>query len=432
MKALKPSFENIPLERGTGKQLFGRSPKPDSSHGSAMPAGDVNLSQAGETWVSNTTYGEGLGKDSPPDLGERYVVQGEIAHGGMGVVFRALDRELGRHVAIKILREKYQDRPDLVKRFIEEAQVAGQLQHPGVAPVYEIGHLPGNLPYFTMKLIEGCTLDALLLERKKKDAAAPCPMGQLLKIFEQVAQTVAYAHSRNIIHRDLKPHNVMVGAFGEVQVMDWGLAKLLGVTLGVRTPTMLGTIAGSIGPVRSSPVLGAMGGSTVATQVGAIVGTPAYMAPEQARGEITKIDRHCDVFGLGAILCEILTGKPPFPGVTGMESCDKACRADMAEVYKRLEECDADAGWIVLARECLSADPDFRPPDAGHVAARVSTYMADLEARARKAEREQAKTEVYAQEQAKRRRLWRTWAVAMILALVIILLMGIFLGAHIQ
>ncbi len=425
MKVLKPTFENIPLEPGSGQRLFGNPLRPGSSHGSAVLL-DTHLSRAGETWVSNTAYGEALGKDSPPEMGERYMVQGEIAHGGMGVVFRALDREVGRQIAIKILREKYQEKPGLVRRFIEEAQVTGQLQHPGIVPVYEIGYLPGKLPYFTMKLIEGHTLDALLSERKKRGSTAACPMGRLFKIFEQVAQTVAYAHSKHVIHRDLKPHNVMVGAFGEVQVMDWGLAKQLGVTLGVRNPTMSATISGSIGQVRLGHEFDeASCVTSVQTKVGAIVGTPAYMAPEQARGEVAKIDRRSDVFGLGALLCEILTGKPPFPGVTGMESCDKACRADLEETYQRLEDCGADAGWIVLARECLSADPDFRPPDAAHVAARVAAYMADLEARAKRAEQEQAKVEIYAGEQAKYRRLWRAWAVVMILVLVAILLAGI-------
>lgn len=410
-KRMEPTLGETPLS-----QLPMDIPHPEGPPGkrsdSSTIAPDPKLTQVGETWQADSSFGKSIGADHVPDLGQRYVVQGEIAHGGMGVVFRGLDREVGRQIAIKILREKHQDKPDLVKRFIEEAQVTGQLQHPGVAPVYEIGFLAGRLPYFTMKLIEGHTLETLLHERRKDDLEIP----RFLKIFEQVAQTMAYAHTRGIIHRDLKPHNVMVGAFGEIQVMDWGLAKVLNVTLGSQEPSVEGEFAGSIQSIRHG--VGEGGDSPVKTKVGAIIGTPAYMAPEQARGELARIDRRCDVFGLGAILCEILTGMPPFPGATGMESCDKACRADLKETYDRLENCDVEAGWIVLTRECLSEDPDFRPPDAGHVAVRVTAYLSDLAARVSLAEEERSKAEIKTQEAVKRRRLTRFAAlVAMVLTL---------------
>jgi predicted Ser/Thr protein kinase len=157
------------------------------------------------------------------DPSRRLQVHGEIARGGMGAVFKGRDTDLGREVAVKVLLEAHQGRTELVQRFVEEAQVAGQLQHPGVVPVYEVGQSPDRRPYFTMKLVKGRTLAALLAERKDPSQDRP----RLLKVFEQVCQAVAYAHARGVIHRDLKPSNVMVGAFGEVQVMDWGLAKVL-------------------------------------------------------------------------------------------------------------------------------------------------------------------------------------------------------------
>src|SRR5262249_28924939 len=134
------------------------------------------------------------------------------------------DPHLGRDVAVKVLLDGHHGHPELCQRFVEEARVAGRLQHPGVVPVYALGEAGPGRPYFTMKLVEGRTLAELLRER-----AAPGPkLSRFLMIFEQVCQTLAYAHSKGVIHRDLKPANIMVGAFGEVQVMDWGLAKVLG------------------------------------------------------------------------------------------------------------------------------------------------------------------------------------------------------------
>src|SRR5262245_13606762 len=153
----------------------------------------------------------------------RYPVFAELGRGGMGLVLLSSDPELGRELALKVMRGDCAARPDVVQRFVEEAQVGGQLQHPGVVPVYELGTADDGRPYFTMKLVKGQTLAKLLKER-------PDPSHErvrFLKVFEQVCQAVAYAHSRGVIHRDLKPGNVMVGAFGEVQVMDWGLAKVL-------------------------------------------------------------------------------------------------------------------------------------------------------------------------------------------------------------
>jgi len=152
-----------------------------------------------------------------------YQVLGELARGGMGVVLKGHDNDLGRDVAMKVLHPEFCDRPESVQRFVEEAQIGGQLQHPGIVPVYELGLMADERPYFTMKLIKGRTLSSLLSEREEPASERR----RFLVIFEQICQTVAYAHSRGVIHRDLKPSNVMVGAFGEVQVVDWGLAKVL-------------------------------------------------------------------------------------------------------------------------------------------------------------------------------------------------------------
>ena len=176
-----------------------------------------------------------------------------------------------------------------MRRFVEEAQVGGQLQHPGFVPVYEAGRLPDDRPYFTMKLVEGRTLAALLKERDTPARDLP----RFLKMFQQMCQTLAYAHSKGVIHRDLKPANVMVGAFGELQVMDWGLAKVVRGR-GVRT-------------VRSETAGGGVGGGFG----GGDAGVHGAGAGVRRRG---RPGRACDVFGLGAILCEVLTGCAAVPG----------------------------------------------------------------------------------------------------------------------
>src|SRR5262249_5790810 len=157
--------------------------------------------------------------DAMPDeaqTGDRYQLFGEIARGGMGCVLRGRDVDLGRDLAVKVLLERHAGRPEVARRFLEEAQLGAQLQHPGVVPVYDAGRF-GHLPFFTMKLVKGQTLRALLRERERPTQDRP----RLLGIALQVCQAVAYAHASGVIHRDLKPANVMVGSFGEVQVMDW-------------------------------------------------------------------------------------------------------------------------------------------------------------------------------------------------------------------
>src|SRR6478736_10105848 len=153
----------------------------------------------------------------------RYRIDGEIARGGMGAVLMGRDPDLGRDVAIKVLRDDLGGRPEMVRRFVEEAQIGGQLQHPGIVPIYELGTFADRRPFFSMKLVRGQTLAELLADRPSPEAELP----RFLSIFEAIAQTMAYAHTRGVIHRDLKPSNVMVGSFGEVQLMDWGLARVL-------------------------------------------------------------------------------------------------------------------------------------------------------------------------------------------------------------
>jgi serine/threonine-protein kinase len=322
----------------------------------------------------------------------RYQLLGEIGHGGMGAVFRGRDPDLGRDLAVKVLLEEHQDAPDLVRRFIEEAQIGGQLQHPGIVPVYELGSFGDHRPYFTMKLIKGRTLATLMTERV--DPAQDLP--RLLGIFEQVGQTMAYAHARGVIHRDLKPTNIMVGSFGEVQVMDWGLAKILpkdGPKQDVDARPANETIVATVGRK----------GESDPTQFGSAMGTPAYMAPEQALGETDAIDRRADVFALGSILCEILTGAPAFSGGSPQEIVRLARRGDTAPALARLAHCGADDELLALARDCLAFEAGERPADAGVVAGRMTAYLAGVQERLRTAELCRVEAQARAGEEAKRR-----------------------------
>src|SRR5271157_1981199 len=301
------------------------------------------------------------------DRPARLQLFGEIARGGMGAIFKGRDVDLGRELAVKVLLESNQGHPEVVRRFIEEAQIGGQLQHPGIVPVYELGAFADRRPYFAMKLVKGQTLADLLQERTNPADDTP----RFLSIFAQICQTMAYAHARGVIHRDLKPSNVMVGAFGEVQVMDWGLAKVLPRGEAAdRTPQ----------DVHETDVMTIRSGSgTDASRAGSILGTPSYMAPEQARGELDQVDERADVFGLGAILCEILTGRPPFGGSSRNEIRARAARGDLTGALRRLDASGADPELIGLARDCLAAEAEQRPRNAGEVARRISAYQAGVQ-----------------------------------------------------
>jgi serine/threonine-protein kinase len=391
-----PSSETDAFWRGL-KAMFSLRPSTSSS------------GSAGGRTVAETT--EDAAAALPQRLG-RYELHEEIGRGGMGAVLRGHDPDLGRDLAVKVLLPGQQDDPALVCRFTEEAQIGSQLQHPGIVPVYEVGRSADHWPYFTMKLVKGRTLGALLRERSDPGQ----DVARFEHIFELVCQTIAYAHSRGVIHRDLKPSNVMVGAFGEVQVMDWGLAKVLnregGVSPRAEHPPG-GHASGVVRTVRSA-------GLGPASEPGHVLGTPAYMAPEQASGEPDRLDERCDVFGLGAILCEILTGQPPYVGANDVHVLHKAMRADLAEAFARLEACGADPDLIRLARRCLAAEASDRPRDAGVLASELAAHRESMEARLRQAELAQAEARARAKEERKRRRVLLVLAGSVLLTLLLV------------
>jgi WD40 repeat protein len=339
----------------------------------------------------------------------RFHLGAELARGGMGVVYRARDDSLGRDVAVKVLQEQYPVDSLVGQRFLDEARITAQLQHPAIPPVFEVGRLSDERPYLAMKLIKGRTLEDLLRERPEPAS----DRGRFLAVFQQICQAVGYAHSKHILHRDLKPANVMVGAFGEVQVMDWGLAKLLGADGQAALEPATGT------ETTYATVIQSAREPDTATLAGSMLGTPAFMAPEQAGGELDRIDERTDVFGLGAILCVILTGEPPYTQKSGEDLRLMAVRGKLADAYARLEQCGADSKLVELCRQCLSAEREARPRDAVAVAATITSYLAGVEERARQAELERAAAEVRSAEQRKRRRVQLGLAAALILVPVV-------------
>jgi Tfp pilus assembly protein PilF len=388
----------------------GPQPHADSPASPSTPAAPLHLREPEDSHSSaparpTETAGQPTAPAALPSQVGRYEVLQEIAHGGMGAVYKVRDPDLGRTLALKVLLDCHQPRPDPHRRFLEEAQIGGQLQHPGLVPVHELGRLPDQRPFFTMKLVKGRTLAELLKERPTPAADLP----RFLTIFEQVCQTMAYAHSRGVIHRDLKPANVMVGAFGEVQVMDWGLAKILG-----QEP------APTPGPVGASTLYSARASGTddSATRAGTVLGTPAYMAPEQARGQVDHLDERCDVFGLGAVLCEILTGQPPYAG-THEQVTAAATQGDLRDACGRLERCGADAELVRLALECLAFKPLERPAHAAAVAEALTAHWAGVESRLRQAELDRAAATTRAAEERKRRKLTLALAGSVLLTVLL-------------
>ena len=292
----------------------------------------------------------------------RFELGDEIGRGGMGEVHSCSDIHLDREVVAKVLHRKYLDRPAVLARFLEEIRITGRLEHSGVVPLYEAGILPDGRPYFVMQRIWGLTLRAVLDERPNPDEGRT----RLLHVFEQICHTMDYAHVQRVIHRDLNPSNVMIGMFGQVKVMDWGLGKVLDE--GNR-------MLWDVNPDEPPSNLSTQGEFELHTQVGSVMGTPAYMPPEQAAGNIDLIDERCDVFGLGAILCEILTGHPPYIDSKREGLLQLAIQADLTEAYARLDASRADRELVAIAKACLALDPADRPRDAGVVVDRLDNYF---------------------------------------------------------
>ncbi len=257
--------------------------------------------------------------ESNSRLGPRYDLIRSLAKGGLGEIFVAHDQELDREVALKKILDDDQISVDIRQRFIAEAKITGGLEHPGVVPVHGLGTLPNGQPYYVMRLIRGRSLEQTIHEYFKQRAEGGLGTDgdrrfrALIRAVMDACYAIGYAHSRGVLHRDIKPQNIMLGKYGETLVVDWGLAKVLG-----SVPESM---------MRSElPIDERRSGDSAPTAMGSVLGTPAYMSPEQAAGNINELDRRSDVFSLGATLYAVLTGQAPFRGATREEILDAARR----------------------------------------------------------------------------------------------------------
>ena len=283
------------------------------------------------SWLSDAALDRLRAAAEWPDLsGTRYEALGVLGRGGMSTVYRARDRELEREVALKVMAPEGEG---TVARLRTEARVLARLEHPGLVPVHDVGTLPDGRVFYVMRLVRGKRLD----EHARQERSLPA----LLRLFERVCEAVAFAHAQGVLHRDLKPANVMVGPFGEVLVLDWGLAKLTGA----------GPAAEAAGPrpvaAAEEGALGALADAPTRTRRGTVLGTPGFMAPEQARGEVDRLDERADVYALGAMLRFLIETRAG----------------------------DVPRALAAIAAKASAAEPGERYPSVAALAADVSRFL---------------------------------------------------------
>lgn len=321
----------------------------------------VDTGELTEEQVLRAARAAGTADLEPRLRGPRYMLGGELGRGANGVVLAATDSRLGRTVAMKLHGKGIEADHTEFQRFTHEAQVTGQLAHPGVVPVHDLGVLPDGRCYYTMKRIDGDTLRDVFSARRRgeEDALDRWPAARFAVVLLRVAQALAFAHDRGVVHRDVKPANIMVGDYGEVLLLDWGVARVLGSATSGQEPvsTWRWEAASDL------------------TMQGTVAGTPAYMPPEQANGDIAAIGPASDVYAVGVVLYEFLAHSRPFRGKT------------IREVLKAVLEDEVDApsarrprDWIppeleALALKCMSRDPADRYPDGKALAAALEQFL---------------------------------------------------------
>jgi serine/threonine-protein kinase len=314
---------------------------------------------------STTDYSAG----TPTSSGLRFRVLRPHAKGGLGEVFVANDEELHREVALKEIQAPYSNDPHSRSRFLLEAEITGGLEHPGIVPVYGLGSYPDGRPFYAMRLIKGDTLhDAI--QRFHRDEGPRRDPGErwlalrgLLRRFVDVCNAVAYAHARGVLHRDLKPSNAILGGYGETLVVDWGLAKPTG-----RRVEEGGGAEETLRPASAS--------GAALTQVGSVLGTPAYMSPEQAAGKLDELGPTSDIYSLGAMLYCLLTGKAPFDGGRDMGGVlDKVKKGEIAP--PRRVKRDVPQALEAVCLKAMALRPEDRYPSARALAGDVEKWLAD-------------------------------------------------------
>ncbi len=280
----------------------------------------------------------------------RLADRGELARGGQGVIRRVFDRRLERHVALKVMDPTLAEDAGAIDRFIDEARITGQLEHPNIVPIYDYTDENSPTPEFTMKLVEGETLGARL---KRLKGRADLDLAWLLEVFLKVCDAVAFAHSRGVVHRDLKPSNIMIGEFGQVYVMDWGCALVIGSQANVPD---------EVRPRRTSD------------SNGSVIGTPAFMSPEQALGQIDAMDERTDVFGLGAVLYTLLAGAPPY-GPDDDKALEQARAGQPAPPHEVARGRTPPAALSQIAMKAMAKDRADRYPSVSALRAEIERFL---------------------------------------------------------
>ncbi|NOT02829.1 MAG: serine/threonine protein kinase [Phycisphaerales bacterium] len=326
-------------------------------------------------WLSDETVDHLRRVADWPDLSAtKYRVIQPIADGGMGTVYLARDGELDREVAIKVLKDAVFD-VRATERMRREARIVARLEHPGVVPLHDLGLLPDGRTYYVMKLVRGRRLD--------EHAGDLRTINDRLRVFGRLCDAVAFAHAHGVIHRDVKPQNVMIGEFGEVLLLDWGVAKVLENGQAGESPNRIEAVelgdetAGPTDAIGTEGIdVGSMNDAgrtvTLLTANGTVVGTPAFMAPEQARGQLDRVDRRCDVFALGAVLYWLLTGRTPLD----RDAFQRMARGQGFEIAapRRLNR-EVTRPLSAICMKALAVDAGDRYADAGALGADLTRYM---------------------------------------------------------
>jgi len=342
---------------------------------------DVLISEEGSTEESSAPAHQ---VPFIPEL-PRYELHGEVGRGGMGVVYRAVDRNLARPLAMKVVLGTSRSgsagippsvSPARLRRFLAEAQITGQLDHPGIVPVHELGIDAADRVYFTMPLVRGRELGEIFrLAHRQKDGWS---LTSVLGVLVRVGETVAYAHSHGVVHRDLKPSNVLVGEHGEVYVMDWGLARATGcaesrdLRIAISSERESGTDGGS------------QGSSPLQTRDGTVLGTPAYMSPEQALGLLEELGPRTDVYALGALLYTGLTGRAPHEAprkdASPLDLLEKIAGSDPVPVAEL--EPESPPELIAICEKAMARDPALRYADPQEMVEDLRAFLAGRVVRA--------------------------------------------------
>jgi tetratricopeptide (TPR) repeat protein len=347
-------------------------PQPSAAHAHASTGDYVSLASTGDA-SPQSTVDAATSRAPPTSAGDRFTILRLHARGGLGQVSLARDEKLKRSVALKEIRPDKRGNASLRQRFLTEAEITGQLEHPGIVPIYDLNQDSDGQVRYAMRFVQGRTLkDAIEAYHRQ-----PTPLGfrELLHRFVSVCQTVAYAHNQGVIHRDLKPANVILGDYGESLVVDWGLAKRLAAASPAPASRDEPLTQQSATPEPATDGLSAQTDDAPLTQAGQVLGTPAYMAPEQAAGDIAGTGMPADIYSLGAILYETLTGRPPYQGKNAAEVLAAVREGHLAPPTRVQRSVPRALEAVCL--KAMSRDLALRYAGAAQLAKDVEHWLAD-------------------------------------------------------